>query len=212
VSALYRSSSERSPILSKFEGYNGRVRSALVSIFLLVLTFDGLLQSSCAAAHPARSPESQATAGQGTEHEAEGTLAIIVQSSSTNTRGYRVLIYKDGSATAEVGGDGAASGSEAPQTQDFPSGTIDVKTLRRLLKEIGDVSKIPPGRCMKSVSFGTHTQIVYAGNTSTDLQCIGGGSTGSGWAPVQASQDLSAFVRTTLGQLKIDARRVGSNP
>ena len=34
----------------------------------------------------------------------EGILATITQSRSTNTRGYKVVIHDDGSATAEISG------------------------------------------------------------------------------------------------------------
>jgi hypothetical protein len=82
--------------------------------------------------------------------------------------------------------------------------------LRRLLTGIGDVSRIPTGVCPKSVSFGTRTQIEYAGKTSGDLQCIRQQASGGDQALLQASEDLGRFVRTTLSQLKIDDRRVSS--
>jgi hypothetical protein len=169
-----------------------------------------LLQSSSAAAQPAITPASQATAtaGQETKQDVEGILATIIQSRSTNTRAYKVVIHNDGSATAEISGASFGSRIEPPRSQQFPPGTIDTKTLRRLLTRIGDVSRIPTGACAKSVSFGTRTQIEYAGKTSGDLQCIRQQASGGDQVPLQASEDLSRFVRTTLSQLKIDDRRI----
>ena len=136
----------------------------------------------------------------------EGNLATIIQSRSTNTRVYKVVIRNDGSATAEISGGSLAFRSEPPRSQQFPPGTIDTKTLQRLLTEIGDVSKFP-----KSVSFGTRTQITYAGKTSGDLQCVRRQAPGGDQGPLQASEDLGRFVQTTLSQLKIIDRRINSN-
>ncbi|MGB7281011.1 MAG: hypothetical protein WBE13_02020 [Candidatus Acidiferrum sp.] len=140
-----------------------------------------------------------------------GILATITQSRSTNTLGYRIVIHVDGSATAEIGGANSALRSEPSRSQQFPAGAVDTKTLRRLLTEIGDVSKIPTGRCAKSVSFGTRTHVTYAGRTSGDLQCIRQQASNGDQAPLQACEDLGRFVRKMLGQLKINDRRIGSN-
>jgi hypothetical protein len=186
------------------------VLASLVRTFPLALAFAGVLQRSSAAAQQPITPASQATAtaGQETKQGVEGNLAIIIQSRSTNTRAYEVVINNDGSATAEIGGASFGSRIEPTRSQQFPPGTIDTKTLRRLLTQIGDVSRIPTGGCVKSVSFGTRTQIEYAGKTSGDLQCIRQQASGGDQALLQASQDLGRFVQTTLSQLKINNRRV----
>jgi hypothetical protein len=190
---------------------NGFMNALLLSGLTLVLGFAGLLPSNAAAAQPAIPPEDgQATAPteQKMTQGAEGILAVITQSRSTNTRGYKVVIHNDGSATAEIGGASFAGRTEPPRSQQFPPGTIDTKTLRRLLTEIGDVSTIPTGGCAKSVSFGTRTEITYAGKISGDLQCIRPQPSEGNQAPLQSAEDLGRFVQTTLGQLKIDDRRI----
>ncbi len=190
---------------------NGPPNAFLLSV-PLVLVFAGLLPSNPASAQQAITPENhQATATAEQETGVNGILATITQSRSTNTLGYRIVIHVDGSAVAEIGGASSALRTEPSRSQQFPPGAIDTKTLRRLLKEIGDVSKIPTGGCAKSVSFGTHTQITYASKTSGDLQCIRQQASGGDQAPLQASEDLGRFVQTTLGQLKINDRRIGSN-
>jgi len=135
---------------------------------LLVLAFGGLLQSSPAAIRHVSAQGSQTTAAQEAKPDTEGKLTTIIQSGSTNTRGYTVVIHNDGSATAVTIGAMHAMVAR----QEFPPGTIDTKTLRGLLTEIGDVSRVPTGNCVKSDSFGTRTQISYTGKTSGDLQCI----------------------------------------
>jgi hypothetical protein len=174
--------------------------------------FAGLLPGNPAAGQQAIAPANrQVTATAEQETGVKGILASITQSPSTNTLGYRIFIYGDGSATAEIAGASPATGTELSRSQQFPPGAIDTKTLRRLLTEIGDVSKIPTGGCAKSASFGTRTQITYASKTSGDLQCIRQQGSDGDQAPQQASEDLGRFVKTTLGQLKINDRRIGSN-
>ena len=192
--------------------YGNEPTNAFLLSVPLVLVFAGLLPSNPAAAQQAITPENhQATATAEQETGVKGILATITQSRSTNTLGYRIVIYNDGSATAEIGGASSALRTEPSRWQQFPPGAIDTKTLRRLLTEIGDVSKIPTGGCAKSVSFGTRTQITYASKTSGDLQCIRQQAANGDQAPQQASEDLGRFVQTTLGQLKINDRRIGSN-
>ena len=189
----------------------GRANAFLQSL-PLVLLFAGLLPSTPAAGQQVSTAENgQVTATTEQETGAKGILATITQSRSTNTLGYRILIYNDGSATAEIAGASSGLGTETSRSRDFPPGAIDTKTLRHLLAEIGDVSKIPSGGCAKSASFGTRTQITYASKTSGDLQCIRPQASDGAQAPQQASEELGRFMKTTLGQLKINDRRIGSN-
>ncbi|HXJ96538.1 MAG TPA: hypothetical protein VMT20_27180 [Terriglobia bacterium] len=181
--------------------------------FSVALVLAGVLQTSPTVGQPgimSGGHQVTATDGQGTSQQANqaagAVLAVITQSRSTNTRGYTVTIHNDGSATAEIEGTTFEGRAEPPRSQQFPAGSIDTKTLRNLLTEIGDVSKIPSGGCVKSVSFGTRTEITYAGKTSGDLQCIR--QEPSGGTQAQADEELGRFVRTTLGQLKIDVRRI----
>lgn len=175
-----------------------------VRAFPCVLVVAGLLQSTLPSAPQTSAPDSQATSKTGPEarHGVEGNLATILQSGSTNTRAYKVVIHYDGSATAETSGASSLRESVQAQSQRFPPGTVDTKNLLRLLREIGDVSKIPTGSCAKSVSFGTRTQISCAGKTSGDLQCIRQHTADGDQALVQASEDLSRWVHTTLSELK----------
>ena len=183
-------------------------------VLLFVLAFAGYLPSKPVAAQQAITPENQATAaGQETKQGAEGILAIVTQSRSTNTRGYKVVIHNDGSAIADISGADFGLRTEPSRSQQFPPGAIDTKTLRRLLTEVGDVSRIPTGYCAKSASFGTRTQITYANKTSGDLQCVRQRPSDVDQALLKASGALSRFVQATLGQLKInDTYRRDASP
>jgi hypothetical protein len=187
--------------------YNSAMFAGLARICFLVVALAGLLQNEPGSTQQANSTERQASSRAMARHEMDQgrdqNLAMIAQSRSTNSPGYKLVIHNDGSATADID----AFRAEPPRSQEFSPGTIDTKTLRQLLAELGDVSRIPIGNCAKSVSFGTRTQITYAGKTSGDLQCIQPRAADGDPALRQAWEDLSTFVRTTLSQLKIE--RVG---
>ena len=85
---------------------NVLMNAVLQCVLPLVLEFAGLLPNNPAAAQQANTPENRratAAAEQEMKQSVEGILATIVQSRSTNTRGYKVVIHNDGRATAEIG-------------------------------------------------------------------------------------------------------------
>jgi hypothetical protein len=193
---------------------NRPISPLLLPVLPLVLAFAGLLPSHPATARQTITPEDNRvteTTKKEMKQGVEGILATITQSRSTNTREYKVVIYNDGSATAEIGGASFGLRTQPSRSQQFPPGTIDTKMLRRLLTAVGNVSRIPTGACAKSASFGTRTQISYAGKTSGDLQCIRQQASDGDQAPLQASEDLGKFVQATLGQLKTNNGRIGFN-
>jgi hypothetical protein len=139
-------------------------------------------------------------------------LATIIQSRSTNTRGYKVEIHADGSATVEMGASRLGLSAEPAQPESLPAASIDVKALRSLLNEIGDVSKIPIGACAKSVSFGTRTQISYGDKTSGDLQCIRPQDSDADPLLLKTSQELGKLVETILRQVRANDGQTISAP
>jgi hypothetical protein len=189
------------------DAYNSHMLAGLVTTISFALAFAGLLQGSNAIGQQSVAPATPAASiGQETKQGAESVLATILQSGSTNSRAFKVEIHNDGSAMVEFDDPNSNSSEEPPQQ--FPPGTIDVVTLRRLLTAIGDVSRIETGGCAKSASFGTRTQIGYAGRTSGDLQCILHESLGGDQVLLHSSEELGRFVQSLLGQLKIDSRRI----
>jgi hypothetical protein len=183
--------------------------AGLVRTISFAVAFAGLLQGSTAIGQQPVTPEQAAPSGREAKPGPQANLAVIIQSGSTNTRAYKVAIHNDGSATVEFSE--AVSDSRRDLPGQFPPATIDVVTLRRLLAEIGDVSRIQTGDCAKSASFGTRTQISYAGKTSGDLQCILHEALGGDQVLLDSSEDLGRFVQSVLSQLKTDSRRIVSN-
>jgi len=190
--------------------------ATLITVFsLLLLQAGSPQQSPNGAGQPSASASQTASAPQRKKPRSARYFATIIQSGSTNSRPYKVFIHSDGSATVQLEGSSSALHPEAvpPREQHIAAGTIDAKTLRQLLKEVADVSKIPIGFCAKSVSFGTRTQISYAGKMSGDLQCIKvDTSSDADTAKLQASQALGKFVQDTLSNLKVSASRLAPQP
>lgn len=166
------------------------------------------------ATGPGQQPSTVLQSGRDSGPEADNPriLVTIVQSRSTNSRGFRVVIYRDGSATATINGAGFVTHADEPRAQSYPAGSVEVNKLGSLLEKIGDVSRIPTGHCAKSVSFGTTTTIMYAGKTSGDLQCLREMSPGGDSSSFGNAQELKQFVQTTLAELKINDRRIAPNP
>ena len=186
--------------------YNSHMFAGLVTTISIAIAFVGMLQSGTAIG---QQPVTPAPAGQEANQGPQGNLATIVQSGSTNSRAYKIAIHNDGSATVEFSEASSDPRRELPKQ--FPPGTIDIVTLRRLLAEIGDVSRIQTGDCAKSASFGTRTQISYAGKISGDLQCILHEALGGDQVLLDSSEDLGRFVQSVLSQMKIDSRRTVLN-
>ena len=114
----------------------------------------------------------------GTPEPGPDLLATVEVSGSTNSLPYSIMIFTDGSATMSIKG-----GS----TKKFKPGSVDAKTLRTLLQNVGDVSQLTSQPCAKPVSFATVTLITYNGKTSQDISCAG-----THWP--QAGYDLRDFI------------------
>jgi hypothetical protein len=116
---------------------------------------------------------------QATPEPGPDLLATVDVSASTNSSPYSIKLFADGSATMSIK-DGSS--------KNFNPGSVDAKTLKALLQNVGDVSQLTSRQpCMKSVSFGTATLITYNGKTSQDLSCAG-----THWP--QAGYDLRDFI------------------
>jgi len=93
--------------------------------------------------------------------------AVILNTGSTNTRGYRIVVQPDGSAeyVADAG----------PATA-----TVSTSLAAKLfadLKAAGPLGDLPAQPCMKSVSFGTSLFVWWKeGGRSVDLSCPAGPS------------------------------------
>jgi hypothetical protein len=91
------------------------------------------------------------------------TQADIVNSGSTNSRGYVLHVERSGSILVDAqDGAGPHSASTSP---DLAGRLFDA------LAAAQPFSELPLGRCMKSASFGYSVRIRYDGETTPDLTC-----------------------------------------
>jgi hypothetical protein len=93
--------------------------------------------------------------------------AIIVNSGSTNTQGFRIVVRPDRSAIVTIG------------TAQVVKKELTAATTQAFFKDLGaagSLDKLEHEPCMKSASFGTTTRVTYKGNTTPDLSCASGES------------------------------------
>ena len=94
--------------------------------------------------------------------------ANIVNSGSTNTRGWQIKFRSDGNGVANAAG---SEPSPFPARTFIAPSSLVVQFFRDV--EAARVAN-PAGRgCMKSASFGTRLTVTYHGWTSPDLSCPG---------------------------------------
>ncbi|MBV8197272.1 MAG: hypothetical protein JO263_04000 [Candidatus Eremiobacteraeota bacterium] len=93
--------------------------------------------------------------------------AVIVNSGSTNSHGYKITVAADGVATAVLQNrDGSAAG--APK-----SFHVSPQTATRFFADLAAArkNKTAAVHCMKSASFGSFTHVTWDGWESPDLDC-----------------------------------------
>jgi hypothetical protein len=93
--------------------------------------------------------------------------AVIVNSGSTNTSGYRIEVWADGSASIAMVQQRFASPGPAK------SFTVPAQTVKRFFDDLAAARKgnVVTEPCMKSASFGSTTKVTWQGWTSPDLSC-----------------------------------------
>lgn len=87
--------------------------------------------------------------------------AVIVDSGSTNTLGYRIDVRSDGSASVTVG-------SASPKPFTLPQETASRFFADLAAARKGNATTEP---CMKSASFGSTIRVTWQGWISPDLTC-----------------------------------------
>jgi hypothetical protein len=88
--------------------------------------------------------------------------AVILNTGSTNSPGYRIVVAPDGSAQWVMG----ATRETAQLSQK------NTDALFGDLKAAMPLSQLQSAHCMKSASFGTSTFAYWEHQRSTDLQCV----------------------------------------
>ncbi len=114
------------------------------------------------------------------DHDTDSVL--IVNSGSTNTAGFRIVVERSGQARYT-----ATSRRFSPQAHQPPN-TVQKQLSRVLLQRLYSdleaakpLSALPEPHCMKSASFGFSLTVEFNGEKTPDLSCGGGDST-----PMQA--------------------------
>lgn len=98
--------------------------------------------------------------------------AVIIDSGSTNTPGFRIEVSTSGEAVYIPKPRRAGQLSEAqakPKNRKLPAAMV--KPFFAALDAAKPLSSLPGGGCFKSASFGTTRVIEYHGQTTPDLSC-----------------------------------------
>ena len=114
-----------------------------------------------------------AAGGAGADPLQSSSSAVIVNSGSTNTAGFRIVV--DRSGNAQYTQSARRSQPEMDKTAGKPrSRKLSEKLVRRLYSDLdkaGPLSALPTERCFKSVSFGTRMTIEFGAEETPDLSC-----------------------------------------
>jgi hypothetical protein len=121
----------------------------------------------------------------------------IVNSGSTNTAGFQIVVEKSG--LAEYSSHSRRNAIDKGAESKTIRKTIP-KSLARVLyedvKTARPLSSLHPQSCMKSASFGTRLTIQFGDDTSPDLSCGDGGD-----AKMRALiRDTDAIIKSFSGQ------------
>ena len=92
--------------------------------------------------------------------------AVIVNSGSTNTMGYAISVWSDGSASLTMQRRGGSAST--PKSFDVPAATATHLFSDLAAARSAKATTVP---CMKSASFGTSTHVKWQDWTSPDLDC-----------------------------------------
>lgn len=95
-----------------------------------------------------------------------GDSAVIVNSGSTNTAGFRIVVERSGKASRS---ETRRSTQAQPKSIKVPKKLVD--RFYADLEAARPLSKLPRQACMKSASFGTVLTVELAGDETPDLSC-----------------------------------------
>jgi hypothetical protein len=102
-------------------------------------------------------------------------VAVIVNSGSTNTAGFRIVVERSGKAEFTAAPRRSSrSPDETPKQMERMLPDTVVKRFYSDLDAAKPLSSLPNRRCMKSASFGTKLTIELGGEETPDLSCGSG--------------------------------------
>lgn len=123
------------------------------------------------AAQLAASLLTLAVAGFGQPERHQG-YAAIVNSGSTNSNAFRMLVEPSGKTQSKVvhrGREGQTAESPAAAVGSIPAALAE--RLYSDLQAAWPLSSLPPQHCLRSASFGTRLTIEFDGQMTPDLSC-----------------------------------------
>jgi hypothetical protein len=93
--------------------------------------------------------------------------AVILNSGSTNTMGFKLTLWSDGNGSVTLQNRG---GTPSQKPKSFQ---VSATTTARFFSDLVTARKenAPPIPCMKSASFSSTTRVTWQGWTSPDLEC-----------------------------------------
>jgi hypothetical protein len=105
--------------------------------------------------------------------------AVIVNSGSTNTAGFRIVVERSGNAEYTAMPRGINPQPAQPESTKAARRPVADALVQRLytdLEAAKPLASLPQPRCMKSASFGTRLTIELGGLATPDLSCGDGSS------------------------------------
>lgn len=146
-----------------------------------------------ASTEPAVSPAPRPAPGAAEPMPNDPSLAVIVNSGSTNIPGYTLRVRDDGWTTLEQNG----------ATQHKHLDKALAAHLFADLRAAGPLGALPRAMCMKSTSFGSVTTVWYRGARSPDLSCPGSSSAETALgADVNALRDAAGVSQRPRSELR----------
>jgi hypothetical protein len=108
-----------------------------------------------------------------TQNNLSGTESsiTITNSGSTNSQGFELIVYPNGSGTLNAKPSHAVNQLSA---QSFPSGTLDYDSLVKSIESVPISILESKTSCIKSTSFGFSETVGYNGIISGDVTCPAG--------------------------------------
>jgi hypothetical protein len=107
-----------------------------------------------------------------TDRRSPPDAAVITDSGSTNTAGYRLVVYASRTVEWSVIRRRISHGCSQG------TGKLPPELAQRFFRDLSDrmpLSKLPMGHCVKSASFGSTLRVSYGGTESPDLTCPASG-------------------------------------
>jgi hypothetical protein len=122
--------------------------------------------------------------------------AVILNSGSTNTAGFRLVVEKSGDA--EYAPMPRKYGPQSPAPTEPTRRKLPEALVQRFYSDLEaakPLANLPRERCMKSASFGTTTIIQFGGEETPDLSCPNARNPHT-QALMRDIQEIEGFFRT----------------